>query len=401
MKNMILPDFVTTIIAKLQSSGYEAYAAGGCVRDMLMGKTPADYDVATEAKPEQVIAALYPLKIIETGIKHGTVTVLINGHSVEITTFRSDGEYTDNRHPKSVSFDAGVFEDTSRRDFTINAMMYNHDKGIVDHHGGITDIKSKLIRCVGYADERFNEDALRILRALRFASNLGFDIEPLTAAAAINNRLLLQNISAERITSELIKILCGDFAKKVISKHFEIIKSLIPGLSDKEHISALIDACPKKDYIRLAALLHYNEGFSIPSCLRFDNTTKHKITKLISHFDENILPDKRLLKSYMRKLMPSLLFDLFDLQLAEAVMLNKDTTKIIQAKKLLQQLIDSNECYTLSMLAVGGDDLIEHNIAHGKEIGSILETLLDAVVDEKVQNEKQALLQYATTLVKN
>ena len=176
MNNIDLPNFVLTILEKLKSSGYEAYVAGGCVRDLIMEKTPSDYDIATNAKPEQVITTLFPLQIIETGIKHGTVTVIINSHSVEVTTFRSDGDYLDNRRPASVSFDAGIYEDTSRRDFTINAMMYSLDRGIIDLHGGIADIQKRQIRCVGNADDRFNEDALRILRALSFASVLNFEI---------------------------------------------------------------------------------------------------------------------------------------------------------------------------------------------------------------------------------
>ena len=401
MKNIILPDFVLLLINKLQSFGYEAYAAGGCVRDLIMQKTPSDYDIATSAKPEQVIEALHPLQIIETGIKHGTVTVLINGYSVEVTTFRNEGNYLNNRRPESVSFDAGVFEDTSRRDFTINAMMYTPQKGIIDYHGGIEDINKKLIRCVGNADERFNEDALRILRALRFASCLGFDIEKSTATAALKSCHLLHNISAERITSEFRKLICGVNAKKVISDNFEIIKSFIPALNVKrDYIAAVIDACPKKDYLRLAALFRYSDN-TIPNKLKLDNITKSKIQMLLCYFDENIPAEKYVIKTYMRKISPTLLFDLLDLQIAERVVAQSSTSDITHVKELVQQILEQNECYTLSMLAFDGNDLIKNNIAEGKDIGVVLENLLDAVIKESVPNEKQALLQYATTLVKN
>lgn len=400
MKNIVLPDFVLALITRIQQSGYEAYAAGGCVRDMVMNRTPSDYDIATCAKPEQVIAALHPLQIIKTGIKHGTVTVITKGTNVEVTTFRSDGNYLDNRRPESVSFNAGLFEDTSRRDFTINAMMYNLEKGVVDYHGGIMDIENRLIRCVGNADERFGEDALRILRALRFASILGFEIEPSTAVAAIRNRQLLQKISAERITSELLKLLCGVNAKKVILDYFDIFKSIIPKLkSNKEHIAVVIDSCPKKNYLRLAALIRGCDDLAIPESIKLDNTTKNKIKKLLNFFDANIPAKKPAIKSYMRTITPPLLFDLLELQFAEAVVSGNSTLNIVQVIKIINQILETHECYTLSMLAVGGDDLIKNNLAYGKEIGLVLELLLDAVINERVQNEKQALLQYATTLL--
>ena len=206
---MDMPKNVDSAINLLQSAGFESYAVGGCVRDSLLGNTPNDWDITTSAKPENMKSVFADFHCIDTGIKHGTVTVVIDGEPLEITTFRLDGEYEDNRHPKSVTFTSNLGADLGRRDFTVNAMAYSKKTGTVDLFGGQNDLKNKIIRCVGDPDRRFNEDALRILRALRFASALDFEIEEKTAQSLLKNCALLGNISEERIAKELLKLVCG------------------------------------------------------------------------------------------------------------------------------------------------------------------------------------------------
>ena len=261
------------LINILSDNGCKAYAVGGCVRDYLLGKPEKDIDITTSAKPETVEEILKQnnIKVIETGLQHGTVTAVLNGENYEITTFRKDGEYKDNRRPESVSFVDDVKEDLSRRDFTINAMAYNHKEGIVDLFGGKKDIDNKVIRAVGNADLRFKEDALRIMRALRFSATLCFDIEESTKKAIFDNMYLLDNIAKERIFTELKKLLAGDNALQVLDAYKEVIGVVIPELKPAfdcvqnnpwhiynvyDHIIHAVDAAPKDEIIRLTMLLH-------------------------------------------------------------------------------------------------------------------------------------------------
>lgn len=227
---MDMPKNVDTAINLLQSAGFEAYAVGGCVRDSLLGKTPNDWDITTSAKPENMKSVFADFHCIDTGIKHGTVTVVIDGEPLEITTFRLDGEYEDNRHPKSVTFTSNLGADLGRRDFTVNAMAYSKMTGTVDLFGGQNDLKNKIIRCVGDPDRRFNEDALRILRALRFASALDFEIEEKTAQSLLKNCALLGNISEERIAKELLKLVCGKGAKRILTGFAPVLFEILPEL---------------------------------------------------------------------------------------------------------------------------------------------------------------------------
>ncbi|MBP9988859.1 MAG: hypothetical protein KBT46_05100, partial [Ruminococcus sp.] len=225
------PDFINTAFKLLEESGFEAYAVGGCIRDSIMNKSPNDWDMTTSAKPEQIISVFSDYRTIPTGINHGTVTVLFDKNPVEITTMRIDGKYTDNRRPEKVFYTDKIEEDLSRRDFTVNAIAYNPRLGIIDPFKGCRDIKNKIITCVGNPDRRFNEDALRIIRALRFASTLSFEIEKNTADSIVKNKHLLNNIANERIRVELIKLLCGDNAEKILLDYKDIIFLIIPELS--------------------------------------------------------------------------------------------------------------------------------------------------------------------------
>ena len=268
---MDMPKNVDTAINLLQSAGFEAYAVGGCVRDSLLGKIPNDWDITTSAKPEDMKSVFADFHCIDTGIKHGTVTVVIDGEPLEITTFRLDGEYEDNRHPKSVTFTSNLSADLGRRDFTVNAMAYSKKTGTVDLFGGQNDLKNKIIRCVGDPDRRFNEDALRILRALRFASALDFEIEEKTAQSLLKNRALLGNISEERIAKELLKLVCGKGAKRILTDFapvlFEILPELQPMYKNShdnphhcydiyEHMLIAVESIDPEPTLRFAMLLH-------------------------------------------------------------------------------------------------------------------------------------------------
>ncbi|MBR5773515.1 MAG: HDIG domain-containing protein, partial [Clostridia bacterium] len=266
-----LPACIQYVISTLNDNGYESFIVGGCVRDYLMGKTPHDYDVTTSATPEQVKTCFNNNKVIETGIKHGTVTVLVDGESVEITTYRIDGEYKDNRHPELVTFSKTIDEDLRRRDFTVNAIAYNPEKGFVDLFNGIQDIKNGVISCVGNPDERFNEDGLRILRALRFTSVLDFEISKETSDSIHRNKMLILNVSPERIWTEFKKLLCGKNVRRVLLEYSDVIGVFIPEILDSvgfeqnnpyhcydvlTHTAHAVENAPDDVVIRLAAFFH-------------------------------------------------------------------------------------------------------------------------------------------------
>jgi len=268
---MNIPQEVQTALQALKNSGYEAYIVGGCVRDMLLGLTPKDFDITTSALPEQIKAVFKAYRIIETGIKHGTVTVIIDNTPLEITTFRTDGTYTDNRRPDSVSFTTSLEEDVKRRDFTVNAMCYNPEIGLVDYCGGKEDLERKLIRAVGVPAERFKEDSLRILRALRFASVYGFEIEAETANAILEYKHLLKNVASERISVEINKLLCGENVYKILMDFFPAFEEIFPefenanGFSQNspyhiydiwEHTAVATGAIKDEKICRLAMLLN-------------------------------------------------------------------------------------------------------------------------------------------------
>ena len=279
---MELPKEVKNAIGRLEAAGYEAFAVGGCVRDSLLGNEPGDYDLTTAAKPEETKRVFQGEKIVETGIKHGTVTVILGETPLEITTFRVESEYRDNRRPERVEFTKSIEEDLARRDFTMNALAYSESRGIVDPFGGEADIKAGIIRAVGDPEKRFREDALRIMRALRFASALGFEIEPETEKALLENRALLLNVSAERLSEELLKLLCGQNVRRVLMKYTDVLGVILPellpmkGFSQQnphhvydvlEHSAAAAEKVPPRPALRLGALLH---DVGKPRCFTID-----------------------------------------------------------------------------------------------------------------------------------
>lgn len=395
--HMNLPKQVTWIIEQLNANGYEAFAVGGCVRDMLLNKEPMDWDLTTNAKPWQVKEVF--LKTVDTGIEHGTVTVIKNGRGYEVTTYRVDGEYEDSRHPKEVTFTTDIRDDLCRRDFTINAMAYNETKGFVDCFGGIDDLNAKLIRCVGNPVERFTEDALRILRAYRFSSQLEFDIEPETVKAARKLAKNIENVSVERIAVELIKLLTGK-RPEIIRDVFDM-KIMERFLPECEHISDMTvrylnETLPVKEQ-RLAALLIGQSESTAKKFLRnlkLDNETIKTVSILIRHIGDEVYPDK----PAIRKMLFSYGMELFEeiLTLMEAKAKahgnEADLHALCEAKRNLSEIIEAGECVSLKDLALNGKDLIEMGIEPGKAIGEALSILMEEVLVDPSKNTRDYLI---------
>ncbi|MDE5670892.1 MAG: CCA tRNA nucleotidyltransferase [Eubacterium sp.] len=428
------------LINLLSESGYKAYAVGGCVRDCLLGKPEKDIDITTSAKPETVeeILKQNEIKVVETGLQHGTVTAVMNGEPYEITTFRRDGEYKDNRRPESVDFVDDVKEDLSRRDFTINAMAYNHKEGIVDLFGGKEDLDNKIIRAVGNADLRFKEDALRIMRALRFSATLCFDIEENTKKAIFNNMYLLDNIAKERIFAELTKLLVGDNAMQVLDEYKEVIGVIIPELKPAfdciqnnpwhiynvyGHIIHAVDAAPKDDIIRLTMLLHDIGKPSVKTTdekgidhfkfhapvgadiaktvlkrFKVSNEIYDKVTTLIYYHQgvENV--DNIRVKRWLSKIGEDYTKSLFQVRISDLYAHNPEKIgyEVEKLKALLQeleQIIAAGEAFKISDLAVNGNDLLALGYK-GKEIGEKLNEILMLVVDDQLNNTRESIMNY-------
>lgn len=438
---MILNDDAKKIINILHNNGYNAYAVGGCVRDALMGRRAGDIDIASSATPIQLEKVLKDndIHFVETGLKHGTVTSIINHIPYEITTFRTDGEYSDNRHPQSVEFVNEIKEDLSRRDFTMNAIAYNDNEGYIDYFNGKSDIENRIIRCVGNPNKRFNEDALRIMRAIRFSSQLGFTIEDKTKKAIFENKLLLKNIAAERIFDELTKLLNGDYVESVLLEYRDVIAVIIPEIEAcfdfhqntkwhsydvYTHIAKTVAVCPKKDYIRLSALLH---DIGKPQCcvtdekgidhfkmhpiesvemskmilhrLKVSNEMFNKVITLIEYHDDNITVCPAVLKRWLRRLGEELIFDLLDLKIADMMTHNlkysqKSVDLFKQIKELIKEIIDKNEPYLISHLDINGNDLIELGYS-GKQISDELDNLIRIVSGKPELNTNEYLIKQA------
>lgn len=389
---MQLPDYVKKIIAALESAGHECYCVGGCVRNFLLSLPVADYDVTTSALPNETAAALCDFKVIETGLKHGTVTAICDSHPIEITTYRSESGYSDHRHPDSVTFSKTLDCDLSRRDFTINALAYSEKDGIVDLFGGKEDIERRLIKTVGNPDERFNEDALRILRALRFAATLGFEIEEKTAASIRKNARLLSFVSKERIYSELVRLICGENATDVIKNYADVFALIL----DPKHISVQmlessaksLAGLPKEVHIRLAALLKQAGAAAeeILLSLKADKATLQSTATLVSAIGlkgpKSRIEIKRLLRDYGER------------TLRDILILNGISDPDIERE--ISDIIEKGECFRVCDLEIGGTDLLALGFK-GKQIGAILENILTLVIEEKLQNKKAELISYAKT----
>ncbi len=434
--NMFCPDNIQKILGMLSGNGFEAYLVGGCVRNYLMGITPADYDITTNALPQDIKNVFSDCKTVDTGIKHGTVTVIADGMPVEITTYRTESKYSDNRRPDSVSFTDSLREDLKRRDFTVNAICYSPYTGYVDMFGGMEDIKKGILKTVGNPDARFNEDALRILRALRFSSKYGFVIDSEVKTSIINNAPLLNNIASERINAELVEILCGDKIFDILMDYFNVFKIIIPEIAPMykfdqknkyhkydlwEHTCHVVKHIPAKKYLRLAALLHdigKPSSFSVDSNgnghfyghahisfemtqavmkrLKFDNKTADAVSLLVRYHDSDLLNEKAHLKRMMNRLGTDSFFDLLELKKADtlsqtdAVLYRLDTFASIRDAAL--GIISENECFSLKDLKVNGDDITSLGYS-GRQVGEILNTLLNGVMSGELKNDKVCLLE--------
>ena len=395
---MDIPPCIAKVLDILHDAGHEGYLVGGCVRDAVMGKTPHDYDITTDALPEETKAAFErDFRVIETGMKHGTVTVLSDGEPVEITTFRVDGEYRDNRHPESVRFTPNIEEDLARRDFTVNAIAYSPRKGIVDPFGGVADIERRIIRCVGKPDKRFCEDGLRILRGLRFAATLGFDIDSDTADSIHRNRELLRGISAERIYVDFTKLLCGDFAEGILKGFSETFRVFAPDV-DSAASAGIVSSVPNDKTLRLAAFLSLSGKGSAElfmQSMKADGAAKKETVLLVSLLDEKTPKDRIAVKRLAAKcgIETAKKYAL----LARAVGKEIDLDVFCGTLKAVK---DEKMCLSIGELAVNGGDLISEKIAVGREIGVVLSALLDEVIDEKIENKKDVLLAEARRIAK-
>jgi len=423
------------VIEKLNSKGFKAYLVGGAVRDKLLGKHCQDFDVTTSAMPEQIIEVFYKEKKVLTGLKHGTVGVVVNKVLYEVTTFREDGNYLDNRHPQSVKFVRDINGDLARRDFTINAIAYNQEEGYIDLFNGIEDLENKIIKCVGNPNERFKEDALRILRALRFSSQLGFAIEEETKNAIFKNAHLLNNISQERILIELKKLLLGQNVANVLLEYKDVLGVIIPELIPTfnfnqqsifhrydvyEHIVRSIENSEKDEFIRLVLLLHdvakpqcfsldekgrghcfghqkasADIAFKVFKRLKVDKETLFRGVKIIELHDRVIKEDKIAVKEFLREIGERNFLTLLKVQKADAlahtIKASNQRRKHLNAiREIYREIKRNNECFNLKYLAVNGRDIkaLGYN---GKQVGEILSKLLTAVINGE-PNNKESLI---------
>ena len=440
-----IPEHVNSLLSALRAGGFEAYPVGGCVRDSLMGRVPVDWDLCSSARPEQVQQVFQGRRMVLTGAKHGTVTVVTQAGPVEITTFRADGAYLDGRHPASVRFLPRLEEDLARRDFTINAMALGPDGAVIDLYGGRADLRARLVRCVGRADRRFHEDALRILRALRFASKLDFAIEPETARAALEDRGLLDAIARERVFSELKGVLMGPGAGRVLLAFAPVIFQVIPELAAGDgfdqksphhchdvwtHSALAVDAAPFDVVTRLAMLLHdvakpgtfftdekgvghfYGHGQAgaetadaILRRLRCDNAVRQAVTALIAVHDIQPPQTERAMKRLLarmgeeqtRRLIACWRADCADRP--EAVR-RRNGLVIDGAERALEGVLTEAEpCFDLRALAVNGRDILALGAAEGPAVGRVLRALLDQVIEGTIPNNRTALLARAGEMI--
>jgi tRNA nucleotidyltransferase (CCA-adding enzyme) len=405
--NINIPQNVKLIIDTLEDAGYEAFAVGGCVRDALMGRVPNDWDITTSATPMQVKELFR--RTIDTGIKHGTVTIMLGKEGYEVTTYRIDGDYMDGRHPDKVIFTNNLIEDLKRRDFTINAMAYNERVGIVDAFDGINDLENKIIRCVGEATERFTEDALRILRALRFSAQLNFNINEATAVAVKELGKNLGLISKERIQTELDKLITSNCPDRIKLVHlYGLNKFIFEGatsinedrLSLYENISSIMESLPNNHYLRWAAFMHYEaEPSVVLRKLKFDNVTINTCSKLVSAA-HTPLPDnkpalRRMIVKYGKDIFDNHLFTYIHSLCATGLYEHGSSDHVTLVEKLYKEIISDNDCISTKDMAIGGTVLLKEGIESGKKMGDVINYLFERVLDEPSLNEYDTLLSIA------
>ncbi len=375
---MNVPSFAEKAISILENGGFEAYFVGGCVRNSLLDIEISDFDITTSAEPDEIILAFKDFKVIKKGIQHGTVTVFINSQPLEITTFRSESGYSDHRRPDKVLFSKNLESDLMRRDFTVNSLAFNKKSGIIDLFGGREDIKKKTIRTVGDATERFNEDALRILRALRFASVLGFSIEEKTALAIKENLRLLSFVSKERILEELKKLLLGENAEEILEEYKEVFNYIFNGEIEYKNLKKL-----QKDFaLRLAFILRNTDFKSVLKSILADNKTKIKVFKIVGCLKKKTVQNNTEMKYLLKDFSEEAVLSALEIKKALGENIDTELSLFYKAR---------GECYNLKTLNIRGDDLG----LEGKEIGKVLSHLLDMVIREEIVNSYEELLKEA------
>lgn len=435
MLNIKIPEEPNWIVNKLISSGYESYVVGGCVRDSILRKTPKDWDICTNASPSEIKCVFSGSKIVDTGLKHGTITIVLDSDACEVTTYRIDGKYSDGRHPDNVEFTNILKEDLSRRDLTINSMAYNNNAGLIDYFGGESDLATGTIKCVGNPNDRFNEDALRILRAIRFASVLGFNIEASTSNSIFGNYKLLSAVSSERISSEFSKWICGDFSAKTLREYQDIVCYIIPEISSMigfqqnnpyhdydvwEHTLHALENSTGELGVRLAILFHdigkpksyvcvdgighfyghalYSKEIveEVLKRMKFDNKTIDNVSLLVYNHDVEITDTTRSVKKVLNKvgcLFEKLMEVKYADTLGQSKMAIDEKLKTFDSIRIIYQTImEQNSCFRLKDLAINGKDLLLAGYSEGKQVGNVLNSLLELVIDGTVKNDRQELL---------
>lgn len=436
-----IPSDANEIIHTLQNHGHSAYVVGGCVRDSILGRIPHDWDICTSATPNEMLEIFKDRKVIKTGLQHGTITVVVNGEPYEVTTYRIDGTYSDNRRPDSVTFTDNLVEDLRRRDFTINAMAYNDTEGLIDPFDGLEDIEWKKIRCVGSAKDRFGEDALRILRAIRFASQLDFTIMPGTDWEIHQQYKNLENISIERINSEFCKIASSDSFCAQLLLYKDVFSLFIPELKDMidfpqnnpyhdydvfGHTIHAVEHCESEDLtVRLSVFFHdfgkphsYQDGEdgirhfkghgkisaeitdNIMKRLRFDNETKNNVVELVYYHDATFEVGKKYVKRWLNKIGEEQFRRLLEVRKADILGQKPDfeqsrIDKVNNIEQILEEVLQEDECFSLKDLAVNGKDLMDIGYKSGRQLGAALQGLLNCVIGEEVNNNKEELLELA------
>ena len=398
---MYLPNDVTFIISTLESAGYEAFAVGGCVRDMLRGVIPKDWDIATSATPQQA-KALFS-RTVDTGIKHGTIMVLLNKAHYEVTTYRIDGTYLDNRRPETVTFSGDIEEDLSRRDFTMNAIAYNPRSGFVDPFHGQSDIQKEIIRCVGNAQHRFAEDALRMLRAIRFAAATGFAVDEDIMSAISKLKQNLEHISPERIREELGKLLCAPYPHALeLLESTGILPIILQNRAYGGNITEVVSHlknCPINESMRLALFLSGTDCENILRDLRFDNKTINAVTQYVQLLPAPLPTNRYAIKKLLRILSQESFENLLQLK---AVVTPSQANALESIRQEANDIRDKGECFTLKTLAINGNDLSQMGIPPGKVMGDILEGLLDAVMrDAALRSKAQQIAWVQETFIKD
>ena len=436
MLTILLPEKVSRILEVLAGAGYEAYAVGGCVRDAILGRVPGDWDITTNALPEEVKRLFR--RTVDTGIQHGTVTVMLGAEGFEVTTYRQDGDYSDHRHPDGVVFTTSLAEDLKRRDFTINAMAYRPDTGLVDLFGGQEDLGRKVIRCVGDPRERFDEDALRIMRALRFSAQLGFKLDPKTREAIREFAPRLQLISKERIRVELLKLLMSPHPDRLLdlaecgitAEIFPLWDTMLATSQNSPfhrysvgmHTLKVVEGVPADPVLRLAALLH---DCGKPACkstdlggrehfyghaeagaklaeaflrdIRFDNKTIADVVQLVRVHDDHYSATKENVRREMNHVGEDLFPSYLKLVLADNMAksgyaLDEFMTRYQRVCKIYEEILAAGDCITLKDLAVKGSDLIAAGMKPGPEMGTVLNRMLEDVLGNPEHNSKSYLL---------